>query len=441
MASCPNCGFDLAPDGGCPVCGYGRAGGKRQGSAAKRTRTMRVAAPRTKSLALIGGTAAAVIVVVVAVILIAGHSKGSASSAPAVASQSPPTASSNAATSPAPAAQPSAAPATEKAAPATAAVDTITSGANPQPPAAATSYDPAKFDKSPYFSVAVGASPLAVRAVKPIDLYDPAHQPVYNIDNMPYPPLTSEDAYVAWMHKHYPGESEYYVRWRWQRAEIALERHRITHQRVLEAFLLTPREWFVRSFNLKQTYANTAIPIGWGQTISGPDLVSNMTNALDPQPNQRVLEIGTGSGYQSAFLSSLSNYVYTIEIVRPLAEQTNEIYLQHTPELPQLANIHRRAADGYYGWPRYAPFDRIIVTTGIDHIPPILLQELKPGGIMVIPVGPPTGQVVLKITKSVGPDGNIHITREDIYHGTRKEIFVPFTAASGGTHNIGNTAN
>ncbi|HUX19696.1 MAG TPA: protein-L-isoaspartate O-methyltransferase, partial [Spirochaetia bacterium] len=83
--------------------------------------------------------------------------------------------------------------------------------------------------------------------------------------------------------------------------------------------------------------------------------------------------------------------------------------------------------------------DRIIVTTGIDHIPPELLRELKPGGIMVIPVGPPTGQVVLKITKTVDASGQVHLTREDIYHGMRKEIFVPFTAASGGTHNTGST--
>jgi protein-L-isoaspartate(D-aspartate) O-methyltransferase len=298
-------------------------------------------------------------------------------------------------------------------------------------------YNPAKYEKNPYFRVAVGASPLAVRASKPLDLYDPARRPVYNLDNLPYPPLTNEKEYVAWMLKHYPTETAHFLRWRWQRASIAVARHRITHRRVLEAFLLTPREWFVRKYNLDKTYSNTAIPIGFGQTISGPDLVSNMTNALDPQPNQKVLEIGTGSGYQSAFLSSLSNYCYTIEIVRPLAEQTNQIYLQHTKAMPQFANIHRRAADGYFGWPKYAPFDRIIVTTGIDHIPPELLRELKPGGIMVIPVGPPTGQVVLKITKTVDKNGQIHLTREDIYHGLRKEIFVPFTAASGGTHNTG----
>lgn len=206
------------------------------------------------------------------------------------------------------------------------------------------------------------------------------------------------------------------------------------------AFLLTPREWFVRPYNLKNTYENSALPIGYGQTISGPDLVAHMTDALDPQPNQRVLEIGTGSGYQSALLSQLSNFVYTIEIVRPLAEQTNEIYLEHTAAMPEYANIHRRLADGYYGWPAYAPFDRIIVTTGIDHIPPDLLKELKPGGIMVIPIGPPTGQTILKITKTVDKAGRVHLKRQDLYPGIT-DIFVPFTASGGGTHDtVGGTA-
>ena len=190
------------------------------------------------------------------------------------------------------------------------------------------------------------------------------------------------------------------------------------------------------SYVLRQVQAN----LGGNPPQSATARKSTMTAPSGP----RLATVAAASAQSGSFTGPVVNVYYgnvQVEIVRPLAEQTNEIYLQHTPELPQLANIHRRAADGYYGWPRYAPFDRIIVTTGIDHIPPILLQELKPGGIMVIPVGPPTGQVVLKITKSVGPDGNIHITREDIYHGTRKEIFVPFTAASGGTHNIGNTAN
>lgn len=288
------------------------------------------------------------------------------------------------------------------------------------------------------YSIPVGSSPLDTRAAHPVDLYMPNPDPAFDITTIPQlPPTDSESHFVAWMLAH-TDQQEKYLRERWQRASIALERGHITRRRVLEAFLMTPREWFVRSYNLKSVYANTALPIGYGQTISGPDLVARMTDYLDPQPNDKVLEIGTGSGYQSAFLSSLSNYVYTIEIVKPLAEETNRIYLDHTAEMPQFGNIHRRMADGYYGWEDAAPFDKIIVTTGTDHIPPDLLKQLKPDGVMIIPVGPPTGQTILKITKSVNSDGSISLAREDIYHGTAKDIFVPFTAAGGGTHSNGN---
>jgi protein-L-isoaspartate(D-aspartate) O-methyltransferase len=90
--------------------------------------------------------------------------------------------------------------------------------------------------------------------------------------------------------------------------------------------------------------------------------------------------------------------------------------------------------DGYYGWEEYAPFDRIIVTCGIDHVPPALIKQLAPGGIMVIPIGPPSGQTILRIIKKVDPDGTVNLEREDIYHGKHKQIFVPFTAHGGGIH-------
>jgi protein-L-isoaspartate(D-aspartate) O-methyltransferase len=133
-------------------------------------------------------------------------------------------------------------------------------------------------------------------------------------------------------------------------------------------------------------------------------------------------------------LSELSNHVYTIEIVGALARETDGIYRKHLPKYPEYRNILRKVDDGYYGWEEYAPFDRIIVTCGIDHVPPELLQQLAPEGIMVIPVGPPSGQTILRITKHSNPDGTFTLDREDIFQGKRKEIFVPFTARTGGIH-------
>lgn len=295
----------------------------------------------------------------------------------------------------------------------------------------------ARYERGPQYQIRVGASPLNLRATHPVDLYMPPHDPMFNIQGqLAYPPLTSESAFVSWMTTHTPQKNVAFLREKWQLAAHALRNGYLTHRRVLMAFLLTPREWFVRAYNFKNAYENTPLPIGWGQTITDPETVIAMTNALDPQPNQRVLEIGTGSGYQSAILSELSNYVYTMEIVVPLAEETNQLYMVHTSQMPQYANIHRRVGDGYYGWPSAAPFDRIIVTTGIDHIPPILIRELKPGGIMLIPVGPPTGQTILVVRKTIGPNGGTHLSRQ-VLPGFAHTLWVPFTSSSGGTHSSG----
>ena len=280
-----------------------------------------------------------------------------------------------------------------------------------------------------------GPSPVGVRETRPVNVYIPPHQPMYDIKGrIITPPTANETQFIAWMRAHTQQKDSAFLQEKWQLAMAAIRNGELTHKRVLTAFLLTPREWFVRPRNLSNAYKNTPQPIGWGQTITDPETDIALTNALDPKPDQRVLEIGTGSGYQSAFLSELSNFVYTIEIVRPLGRETDQLYRLYTPLMPQYANIHRRLGDGYYGWPKYAPFDRIIVTTGIDHIPPVLLKELKPGGIMVIPVGPPTGESVLIVTKTVEPDGTVSIGRR-ILPGYARTVWVPFTAASGGTHN------
>lgn len=246
------------------------------------------------------------------------------------------------------------------------------------------------------------------------------------------PPLTSEADFLAWAATNSPEETAY-LKQKWNREQAIVANGDATSTRVLQAFLRAPREYFFNAGSAATAYASAAIPIGYGQTISGPHLVSRMTQTIDPQPDQKVLEIGTGSGYQSSVLAELSNHVYTIEIVPQLAEKDNALYTKLLPNYPEYANIHRENADGYYGWEQYAPFDRIIVTTGIDHVPPDLLKQLAPGGIMVIPVGPPSGQTVLKITKTVEPDGSVTLSREDIYHG-RKVIFVPFTAGHGAVH-------
>ena len=158
-----------------------------------------------------------------------------------------------------------------------------------------------------------------------------------------------------------------------------------------------------------------------------------MTTSIDVQPGDKILEIGTGSGYQSAYLSYLTDQVFTIEIIQPLAERTRGIYDQLIGEgYSEFKAIQSRHADGYYGWEEAGPFDKIIVTCGIDHIPPPLLKQLKVGGIMVIPVGPPGAQRVLKVVKEEGSDGVVRATRSDIYGG-RIVPFVPFTKLEGGT--------
>jgi protein-L-isoaspartate(D-aspartate) O-methyltransferase len=252
-----------------------------------------------------------------------------------------------------------------------------------------------------------------------------------------HPPTTDKGSFVAWMMER-TDQKPKYLEAKWDRAQVLLKLRYITHDRLLEAFLRTPREYFCR--DPRRAYDNAALPIRYGQTISGPHMVSRMTDWLDPHPAQKVLEIGTGSGYQSALLSEMVNHVYSIEIVEPLALETDGIYKKYEPKYPEYRNIHRKVDDGYYGWPEYAPFDRIIVTCGIDHVPPELLRQLSPEGVMVIPVGPPSGQTILRITKHVSPDGSVSLDREDIYQGKHKEVFVPFTSKTGRHSSGGGTA-
>ncbi len=254
----------------------------------------------------------------------------------------------------------------------------------------------------------------------------PTRAPAFDITKrIGQPPIDNQAEYFQWMQANSP-EDQDYLNAKWARAQALLATHTVTDPRIIEAFLRTPRQAFFNAAGPIQAYASAVFAIGYGQTLPGPHLVCRMVEAIVPQPHQKVLEIGTGSGYTSAILSELSNYVYTIEIVPQLAQKADALYTSLSKGYPEYGNIIRKNADGYYGWPEYAPFDRIIVTAGIDHVPPDLLAQLAPGGIMVIPVGPPAGQTVLKISKVVQADGSITFVREDIYHG-QKIRFVPFT--------------
>ena len=165
-------------------------------------------------------------------------------------------------------------------------------------------------------------------------------------------------------------------------------------ERVMAAMASVPREEFVLPAYRHQAYNNTPLPIAAGQTISQPLIVALMTDLLDPQPGDVVLEVGTGSGYQAAVLSGLVNQLYSIEIVEELAASAAEV-------LSKLGynNVSVRAGDGYAGWPEHAPFDGIIVTAAADKIPPPLLQQLKPGGKLVIPVGAKNGYQELMLVE------------------------------------------
>ncbi len=153
-------------------------------------------------------------------------------------------------------------------------------------------------------------------------------------------------------------------------------------EKVMAVFDKVPRHHYVPRGRDDEAYENRPLGIGHGQTISQPYIVALMTDLLDPKPTDVVLEVGTGSGYQAAVLAELVKHVYTLEIIEPLAEQAAARLKEQG-----YANVTVKVADGYYGWPEYAPFDGIVVTAAASAIPPPLMQQLKPGGRMVVPVG------------------------------------------------------
>ena len=190
----------------------------------------------------------------------------------------------------------------------------------------------------------------------------------------------------------------------------------IKNPRVIQAMRDTPRHEFVLPQYRQQAYFDMSLPIGDKQTISGPFVVAYMTEQLDPQPDDRVLEIGTGSGYQAAVLSPLVKDVYTIEIVETLGKRAEQ-----TLERLKYKNVHVKIGDGYQGWPEHAPFDKIIVTCSPEKVPQPLVDQLKEGGKMIVPVGERFEQILYRFTKK---DGQL------VAEPLRPTLFVPMTGTA-----------
>lgn len=186
-------------------------------------------------------------------------------------------------------------------------------------------------------------------------------------------------------------------------------------EKVLDAMLKVPRHEFVPEDQRPYAYDNRPLPIGYGQTISQPYIVAVMTDLLSLEKGGRVLEIGTGSGYQAAILAELTDAVFTIEIVEGLGRQARERL-----ERLRYRNVRTLVGDGYYGWPSEAPFDAIVVTAAASHIPPPLIKQLKPGGRMIIPVG---SRFMVQHLVLVAKDADNKVTTRQIL----PVAFVPLT--------------
>ena len=265
--------------------------------------------------------------------------------------------------------------------------------------------------------IGLGAIAAAHAQTTPASATAPA-APAFDLAKLPNPPIDSKAKFVAYMveTRH---EDPKMVAWRFDRAQAMIENKDVWREKELKAYLLTPREEFVLARNRARAYDHAFLDIGYGVTISGPHLVGRMTSTIDVKPGERVLEIGTGSGYQSAILSHLTDQVYTIEIIEPLGKAVGKIF---TPI--GYDNVHTRVGDGYYGWPEVeGGFDIIIVTCAAQYAPPDLFKQIKPGGRMVIPIGQPfkRGQVLYIYTKDT--EGKVHSKRD------MGVFFIPMTGA------------
>lgn len=211
-------------------------------------------------------------------------------------------------------------------------------------------------------------------------------------------------------------EEQRFAQQREQMVVKTIKNRGVTDEDVLQAMENVPRHLFVPEDQRGQAYGDYPLPIGFGQTISQPYIVALMTELLELEEGDKVLEVGTGSGYQAAVLAELDGVeVYTIEIIPELAQRAEE-----TLDSVGYTNVHCKQGDGYYGWPEHAPFDAIIVTAAPDHVPQPLREQLAVGGRMVIPIGPRGGyQTLWKFVKQ--PDGEMKAYNEG------GVAFVPFT--------------
>lgn len=213
-----------------------------------------------------------------------------------------------------------------------------------------------------------------------------------------------------------PAADDDYREERTEMVEIAVAREGITNRAVLQALLKVPRHEFVPSSLYREAYVDKALPIGYQQTISPPFIVAYMTESLDPQPTDRILEIGTGSGYQAAVLGEICKEVYSIEIVPQLGRSAKK-------RLEKLGyeNVHTKVGDGYKGWAEHAPFDGIIVTCSPESVPQPLVDQLREGGRMIVPLGERYQQVFYLFEKR---DGRLQPTK------LVPTLFVPMTGES-----------
>ena len=215
-------------------------------------------------------------------------------------------------------------------------------------------------------------------------------------------------------------EQEEFSQARERMVRTQIEARGVRDSKVLAALRKVPRHRFVPSNLEKRAYDDTPLPIGYGQTISQPYIVAYMTEVLELSGKEKVLEIGTGSGYQAAVLAEITPYVCTIEIIPELAGRA-----RRTLDETGYGFVKTRTGDGYYGWEEESPFDGIIVTAASGHVPPPLLRQLKPGGKIVIPIGGPYEVQMLTLVEKLG-DGTFRTTQ------LLPVRFVPFTRKTEG---------